>query len=391
VPSSENSEIVKALAKQIVAYSLRNMERFAIADLTGDANSTINATTALTLPHGGERAVKEITVPDVLLHLVGHVDGSSEDHDEDPPAPDEDYIIGGAGVVKALQYVLGEKENEGKRTSIPGTPTAHTPTTHTPTGALTPRDRPSSSAGLVDRGKAMKMSKNLLESARKIRARLQPALAKEATSGNEMAYRRLVGLDDTVQRMIERFESEYPETRIPRPPQHNASDNSSLTDQSNLLASSVTTQATDLTNISDEEDADEFIRPTSPRRNSDVSLASRALGIEEGRLHRIGQHMRREVIDSPRSTEGGADWAPWRKEEQAKRESVRLESLRERLEGVSGVDMRRIVDEEGWNGLLKKVGGTYEDLRVLQEQDPEGWAAFKDAQETARMNINTYG
>jgi hypothetical protein len=358
------------------------MERFAIADATGEApSSTINATTALTLPHGGEKAVKEITVPDVLLHLVGHVEGSTENADHDPPAPDEDYIIGGTGVVKALQYVLGEKENEGKRSSGPPTPS----------GNITPKDRPASSAGLVDQGKAKKMSKNLLDSARKIRERLQPALAKEATTGDDLAYRRLVLLDETVQSMIQRFESEYPETRLALP--HQASEASSLTDQSTVLASSINTQGTDLgTNASDEEDEGEdgSVRPTVQRHNSDVSLASRALSIEEGRLHRIGHHMRREVIDSPRSTSGGADWAPWRKEDQAQEENARLDNLRERIESASGVELKKVVDTEGWDGLLQRVGGTYEDLRRLQEQDPEAWEAFKDAQEKARLNTEAY-
>merc|ERR1712070_894189 len=69
--------------------------------------------------------------------------------------------------------------------------------------------------GEEQRGKAKKMSKNLLESARKIRYRLQPALAKEATSGDELAYRRLLFLDQTLQSLIQRFEEEYPETRLP--------------------------------------------------------------------------------------------------------------------------------------------------------------------------------
>ena len=87
VPSPENSEVVKALAKQVVAYSLRNMEQFAISELTGNAPpSTENATTKLTSAYGGAEGVKEITVPDVLLHLVGHVEGSSQNYDTQDPA-----------------------------------------------------------------------------------------------------------------------------------------------------------------------------------------------------------------------------------------------------------------------------------------------------------------
>ena len=365
------------------------MEEFAIAEATGNAPSTTNATTALAGPYGGEKGVKEVTVPDVLYHLVGHVEGAPENHDHDPPAPDEDYIVGGTGVVKALQYVLGEKASESKRKSLPPTPTGGTPTGH-----LTPKERPGSSAGLVDQGKAKKMSKNLLGSARKIRDRLQPALVKEATSGDDMAYRRLLFLDRTLQSMIERFEEEYPETRLAPPsPKEAASLASSLTDQSNLLASSVNMQGTEATtNASDEEDnfdgEEPEIRPTTSRHNSDVGLASRALSMEEGRLHRIGMNMRREVIDSPRSAEPGADWAPWKQTEAQEKETERLRKIGERLESISGVDLEKIIDKEGWDNVLEKVGATYDDLRALNEQDPEAWEAFKDAQIKARLNAD---
>lgn len=380
MPAADNSEVVKALAKQIVAYSLRNMEQSALAEVTGTAPSTTNATSLLTGPHGGERAVKELSVPDVLMHLVGHVEGSSENHDRDPPAPDEDYIIGGAGVVKALQYVLGEKEDDNRRMSTPATPT----------GAITPRERPGSSAGFVDPTRAKRASKNLLDSARKLRMRLQPALIKESSSGDDMAYRRLQILDHTLESMIERFESEFPECRMPSslPPAENPipADHQA---PSARPAAAHNTSYEEYPYEPDETpgDADQESRPGVPaRHNSDVSLASRALGLEEGRFHRMGQSMRREVIDSPRSTAPG-DWAPWRNESQSAEESARLRSFGEKIEAISGLELRKIVDQEGWDGLLKKVGGTYEDLRMLQEQDPEGFQLFKEAQEKARRNL----
>ena len=395
VPSPENSEVVKALAKQVVAYSLRNMEQFAIAEATGQAFTTENATSVLTGPYGGEKSVKEVSVPDVLWHLVGHVDGNHENHDKDPPAADEDYIVAGTGVMKALQYVLNEKENEAKRNSLPPTPIERTPGGTTPTGTRTPRDRPTSSAGVVEQAKAKKMSKNLLDSARKIRERLQPALLQEASGSDDLAYRRLCFLDQTLQSMISRFEEEYPETRLAPPsPPTAPSEVSSLDDKaSNILASSVGTTETEPTQAaSDEEDIfdaeDGEVRPTVSRHNSDVSLAARKLSLEEGRLHRIGQHMRREVIDSPRTTEGGADWPAWRRpsasDEMEERE--RLRHMGERIEAFSGAELERIISTEGWGKVLEKVGGNYDDLRSLQEQDPESWEVFKDAQMKARLN-----
>ena len=359
------------------------MEQFAIAEATGGEPSTANATAVLTGPHGGERGMKDFTVPDVLMHLVGHADGVSENHDSDDPAPDEDYIVGGTGVVKALQYVLGEKANDSKRMSIPPSPN-----TATPTGTITPKDQPGSSAGLAEPVHAKKMSKNLLGSARKIRDRLQPALLKEANSGNELAYRRLQFLDQTLQSMIQRFEEEYPETRLhPPSPNRAPPESTSLTDTSNILGTSLTSQGTELsTNASDEEDLDNedenSIRPTVSRHNSDVNIASRSLSMEEGRLHRLGQQMRREVLDSPR-TDTQFREIPWKQEEQEER----LRKFGERIESISGVDLRKSVDEEGWEQVLKKIGGNYEDLRQLQEQDPEAWDAFRVAQEKARLNM----
>lgn len=169
VPSPESSEVVKALAKQVVAYSLRNMSRGPAAEAYSFAAATIAE------PHGGEEAV---TVPDILLHLVGHVDGFPENHDADEPAPDDDYIVGGTGVVKALGVCLGNRATDYRRASRDVTPAE--------SGTVTPRQELQGAE--VAKGKAKDMSKNLLGSARKIRARLQPALLREARDGNEAGY-----------------------------------------------------------------------------------------------------------------------------------------------------------------------------------------------------------
>lgn len=166
VPGPRSSEVVKALAKQVVAYSLRNMERFAAVEASEAGD--------------GASGPKEVDVPEVLLHLVGHVEGYSVNDGDDEPAPDDDYIVGGTGVVKALSYCLSEKASEVRRTSIPAS------------GTVTPRSHlaPSGSGPT----KAKTMSKNLLDSARKIRARLQPALVREAGAGHEMEYRKCFSL-----------------------------------------------------------------------------------------------------------------------------------------------------------------------------------------------------
>ncbi|KAF2858222.1 RNI-like protein [Piedraia hortae CBS 480.64] len=228
VPSNDNSEVVKALAKQVVAYSLRNLERFTVAEATG-AESTSGARMHLDA-HGGKQ---DITVPDVLMHLVGHVEGADIE-----AASSDSYIVGGTGVVKALQYVLGEKVND-----LQGRPSS----------AASPE------ACEEQRVKAKKVSKNLLGSARKIRQRLQPALAAET---DEISFRRLLFVDQTLQSMIQRFEQEYPETR------------------------ETETWPVELGPDEDAEDASK--RPPSMQRSgSQVSLAARAQTQEEGRSHNL--------------------------------------------------------------------------------------------------------
>lgn len=166
VPSNDSSEVVKALAKQVVAYCLWNMERGPVAEIS----ETVSAPSD---PAGSEKAV---AVPDVLLHLVG---GAHDSHDEDDPAPDEDYVIGGTGVVKALGICLRNRGYDTRR-SYSG---RASPDVLDSTGASTPTD-------IVNGGRAKQMSTNLLWSARRIRARLQPALMKEARSSNHHNYRK---------------------------------------------------------------------------------------------------------------------------------------------------------------------------------------------------------
>ncbi|KAK7514095.1 uncharacterized protein IWZ02DRAFT_484303 [Phyllosticta citriasiana] len=329
VPSPESSEVVKALAKQVVAHCLRNMER-CTAQETGISDSTAAVS---------DVGDKNVELPDVLLHLVGHETDTDEtnvsDDDGSSVAPDEDYIVGGTGLVKALNYCLLEKasDNLRRKTSLPGIGSRPGSGTATPRSSSRIGHRNSTSTS----AKAKVMSKNLLTSARKIRARLQPALAREARASNDMAYKRLLFLDNTLQGIIQRFEAEYPECRPvsqPLNPQElsnrlanslsSISSSSLRTDNDYATAptSSTSTNAGDsvpseslpapasgLVNDaasahtggdSDMDDYldEEYLPPLGlrSRHNSDVSLASRAQTLEEGRVHRMGQSVRRDVI-----------------------------------------------------------------------------------------------
>lgn len=167
VPTAENNEVVKALASQIVAYSLRNLEGGAIAEELSEAAVSPGA--------------KDVPVPDILQHIVGHHGPLEEPYgeEEDEAAPDEDYVIGGTGVVKALGVCLGNLDQQG--TDALGDHSAPA------SGTTTPRRRKSRS---VVTKRPRDMSKNLLESARNIRTRIQFALIREDRAGNDANYRK---------------------------------------------------------------------------------------------------------------------------------------------------------------------------------------------------------
>jgi hypothetical protein len=377
VPGPGQSEVVKALAKQIVAYCLRNMDR------TMASSSLLPAATMLSKQHGVEDA-RQAPVPDVLVHLVGHVDGDRpSDGSDDETAPDDDYIVGGNGIIKALEYFLGQDKTESRHGSI------------SLSGTTTPRDiaDPAQSEN-KRRGKAKEVSRNLLDSARKLRNRLKPALAKEFAAGDEMNYRRLLFLDQTLSGMIERFEDEFPETRLRLdlpPHQQNFSLSSSLEStesgplSNDFMASSATTFGTETSAIESDLDEDEIHASGSGsmrRKASDVSLASRALAIEEGRIHRLGHKVRQDIIDVPvavqtSESDAHAEWAP----------GSHMAEIASKVANISGPELRVLMDQEGgWDGVMEKLGANLEELQQLQMKDPQGWEQFKESQLKARAN-----
>ena len=386
VPSSDSSEIVKALAKQVVAYCLWNMERGPVAEIS-------EAAAAMTEPHGGE---KEVAVPDVLLHLVGHVEGFHENHDDDDPAPDEDYVIGGTGVVKALGICLRNRRDDSRRPSADRTLSVQDPGS----GSVTPKSA-------VNGGKAKDMSKNLLGSARKIRARLQPALAKESNNqdrnnyskrvlpspvdlNSNFALDRLLFLNQTLEGMIKRFEDEFPETRLPSTVTSPPLLDVPQTNRANgvALSSSIEGQGSDIdpalveAPLSDDEDG---VRPVLSRHNSDVSLASRALSQEEGRMHRFGQKFRRDILKP--DTEDHAHGTTG-----AEEQPLHLKYLRAMVEGIGGEELKHKILVEGEDAVLVELENEASVLRQqLIEQDPENWDKFSESQKAAQNNINVAG
>ncbi|KAG2415256.1 hypothetical protein HFD88_006447 [Aspergillus terreus] len=358
IPSSENNEVVKALASQIVAYSLQNLERNAIeAELSEPVDSSAARAT--------------VPVPEILQHIVGNNVGDEICEDDDDPAPDEDYVIGGTGVVKALGVCLGNLD-QGMPGDVSGPPS----------GTTTPRHRKSRS--YVTK-RPRDMSKNLLESARNIRMRIQSALVREDRAGNDSNYRRLQFLDITLQRMIQRFEDEYPETRVALPPakpfnQETSSQNSGDDDAHGAPAYGTTLvmgQPGD-ENAIDDEETDQYALRLS-RTSSITSLHSRAMTSEEGHVHRLGQNLRRDFLNP--SFDPVDDDDP-----SLSFDDSHVTALREKLDRLHEEQTRSHFESVGADKAFEELGSTVEELWATQRQDMEAFERFRQSQIAAQIN-----
>lgn len=353
VPAPEQGEVVKALAKQVIAYCLRNIEY-------------INEVPEL------QSAPKEVELPQVLMHLVGPDDTYCANSGAPSPAPDEDYILGGTGIAKALSYCLSHKSTDLRSISVPNS------------GTSTPRSRIQDSG---EPSKARAMSKNLLDTARNTRARIQPALAREAKAGNDLSYRRLLFLDQTLEGMIQRFEDEYPETRLQ--PSDTASSQSSVPSTSPPASAGPTlgSSVAELHHPESDEDEPMIIRS---RHNSDVSLASRYMSEEEGRLHRFGHRVRTNLLNPSRPTSSHNDSNPALLSGTMDDDNlpVHLLSLKEYFSNYSGEEMRNTIEGQGWEQAFDSIVENAEELKNLEREDPAAFKMFRESQIAALKNRN---
>ncbi|EED21589.1 cell wall biogenesis protein Mhp1, putative [Talaromyces stipitatus ATCC 10500] len=348
VPGAESNEVVKALASQIVAYSLRNLG--ALEELSD--NSQVQRS--------------EVPIPEVLQHLVGHADPVASTEDE--PAPNEDYVIGGTGVVKALGVCLGNLDRQ--QAEIGGSRSG--------SGRSTPVPQVTSSLNKTK--KARDMSKNLLGSARNIQARIKLALVREDRAGNDANYRRLQFLDQTLQRIIERFEEEFPECRVPTSKQAEETSSQQSSEDSHEPTSaldSVSFYVPDMSTAEDEEPDPFAIRLS--RRGSNTSLHSRALTSEEGRLHRISQNLRRDFLNPSLIAPEDGGSVPV--------DDSHINALREKLENLKGDEkMGNHVESVGAEKAFHELGSTMEELWIIQQQDRDAFERWKESQIAAQIN-----
>lgn len=202
--------------------------------------------------------------------------------------------------------------------------------------------------------------------------------------------------------MIQRFEDEYPECR-PIPvfpiPQANglsidrsdaassfSSNSGSLANPGSLTSVDPTSLSTSVaslhgTDSASDDEHDEVGRPIVSRHNSDVSLAARALSIEEAQVHRMGQKVKRELL-SPSGGRADNGWNTSTGEDLGKGqpldengETEHLKLLRSRLEELQGEELRNCVVERGWEETAEYAIGK---ARDGGEIDTEEFRAEKE-------------
>ena len=197
-----------------------------------------------------------------------------------------------------------------------------------------------------------------------------------------------MALDQTLERTIKRFEDEYPESR----PKQSPSMLSLASGDSSHMEPMTSGPLSRLTSLDDDDQRPQSEQQEDPyslklsRTGSNTSLAARALTQEEGRMHRFGQVMRREVI-KPHGTDdvlhGTSIYDP--------PEPDHLQALRNKLEQVNGEDIRREVEKRGADDVVKELGLDLEQLRLLEHEDPEAFETLKNAQLAAQLNTNLTG
>ena len=181
--------------------------------------------------------------------------------------------------------------------------------------------------------------------------------------------------------MIQRFEEEFPNCRLANREPSPSTSNPVSDDERSPSPSPTDPYIHATTNFDTiDDDQSTSIRTPLMRHGSDVSLASRSLGLEEGRMHRIGQHVRREIL-RPQSL----DFLHGTTGEET--EGPAFRELRTHLEGLEGPLLRDCLEKMGPEELVRRFGGGEEQLKRLRTEDPVGFEHFLESQEKALANM----
>ncbi|KAF8467346.1 hypothetical protein BDZ91DRAFT_793706 [Kalaharituber pfeilii] len=325
-PGVDSGEVIRGLARKVVAFCLRNME-------------------AAELYNNGS----------LDNHASGAVPSEDSDDDDTYGADGEkdnqdDLVVGGTGVVKALGVCLGNKRHTNKPPLPPG------------------NGEDATAEVAVEEGiKANEMSKALLYRARKIKERIQPALQKAARGEiDEIHYRKLLFLDDTLYRVINRFEEEYPECRLNTttiPPTSSSSPGPGFLtitapgDHTDCSAPQLPGSRLLLPDLDDYDHHDEsrIKTPALSRQPSDISLHSRALDAEEGHMHKLATFVRKEIFKKQmpasscdKSTNISITEASEDHNQGSDCEVHHIRKLKALVEGMEGEEIRqRVVERVG--------------------------------------------
>lgn len=183
--------------------------------------------------------------------------------------------------------------------------------------------------------------------------------------------------------MIQRFEDEYPETRIspqtaPAVPAPDTSSQHSNEDGTGSMATGGNLNNSQLDETgADEEDADHYAVRLS-RASSITSLHSRAMTSQEGHIHRIGQNLRRDFL-KPSLTPGSG-------EEGKENDNSHIAALRQKLGRLHDEQSLSNFDNLENDRAFEELGTTVDELWAAQRQDAEGFERFKQSQIAAQIN-----
>lgn len=203
---------------------------------------------------------------------------------------------------------------------------------------------------------------------------------------------RLQFLDATLDGMIQRFEDEYPETRMPgnstsvAPPvvdtssQHSSHDEVASephTPENGVDDSENLDEAVGVDIVHDGEEAGQYSIRLS-RASSNTSLHSRALTTEEGRVHRFGQNVRREILGPEFSATEDATAPTF--------EDTNVSAADDRLDRLRSDEIHSRIALVGVDKALGELDSSVEELWFLQKQDPEAFERLRESQIAAQIN-----
>jgi hypothetical protein len=185
--------------------------------------------------------------------------------------------------------------------------------------------------------------------------------------------------------MIQRFEDEYPETRLAST---DAASTHSSVPSSSPPASSVPTLSTSVADVASQESDEDEPKALRSRHNSDVSFASRALSLEEGRLHRLGHRVRTEIMNASRPSSSHSDSANVSGTMDNHGLPDHLLALREQYLNYSGEEIRMMTENAGWEKAFDHIVDNAEQLKQLARENPEEFRMFRESQIAALKNRN---